>query len=146
MLFTYSSSKRAVPSKEWEKVQPQCMPQTFSIASRTAHIKGFTVKSSCNQHRLISIDHSWQQACTSWAVTHQFLKTRNKLYIGTVFQPVCYVFCILSHIGFTNLRRNVNEQPGYFNKRKSLSKEHHLCSNHQILQWKPCLQISSFFI
>jgi len=32
-------------------MQPQCMPQTFYIASRTARIKGFTVKSSCSQHR-----------------------------------------------------------------------------------------------
>lgn len=34
------------------------MPQTFAIASRTTHIKGFTVKSSCNQHRIDPIDRS----------------------------------------------------------------------------------------
>lgn len=148
MLFTYSSSTRALPSREWEKMQPQCMPQTFYIASRTAHIKGFTVKSSCNQHR-IDLHRPLLTASMYFmsSYTPVFKTKEKKLYIGTVFQPVCYVFCILSHVGFTDLRlKNVNEQPGYFDKRKILGIEHHLRSSHQILQQKPCLQITSFFI
>lgn len=128
-------------------MQPQCMPQTFAIASRTTRIKGFTVKSSCNQHRIDLYRLLLTASMYFMSSYTPVFKTKEKLYIGTVFQPICYDFCILSHISFTNLRIiNVNEHPGYFDKRKSLGIEHHLCSSHQILQLKPCLQICSFFI
>lgn len=90
------------------------MPQTFYIASRTAHIKGFTVKSSWNQHRIDL--HKLLLTASMYfmsSYTPVFKTKEQNCILGLFFSLFATFFCILPHVDFTDLRKkNVNAQPG----------------------------------
>lgn len=66
------------------------------------------VKSRCSQSstELLSIHRPFltKRACTLWAVNilKVFKNQGGTCILGLFFQPVCYLFCIRSHVNFTD--------------------------------------------
>ena len=92
------------------KTQPQCMSPRSAAAGGSAPLKDClgnhaAVRSRCSPaHRCyVSTDHSWPSKHAHHGLLQsQVFKTKGNLYTGPVFQPVCYLFCILSHVNFTD--------------------------------------------
>lgn len=104
------------------------------------------VKSHCSPaHKCyLSTDHSWPSKHAHHGQLHsQVFKTKGNLYTGPVFQPVCYLFCILTHVNFTDtgLKR-------VFGHLDTFLECHHmvLIPCHQTTQTRPCLQLFLFLI
>lgn len=87
------------------KMQAQCMSQTSAAAGGVGTLNGLPAKARCSpaHNCYLSIDHSRPSKHARHGQSHsQVFKTKGNLYTGPVFQPVCYLFCILSHGNFTD--------------------------------------------
>lgn len=108
------------------------------------------VKSRCSQSstELLSIHRPFltKRACTLWAVNilKVFKNQGGTCILGLFFQPVCYLFCIRSHVNFTDTGLKKKRVFGHLDT--FLECHHVLILRHQMTQTRPCLQPFRFFV
>lgn len=90
-------------------MQAQCMSPTSAAAGGVGTLQGLPARAPCSpaHNCYLLIDHSQPSKHAHHGQSHsQVFKAKGNLYTGPVFQPVCYLFCILSHRNFTDTGAN----------------------------------------